>query len=279
MIAAVLVCPRQERDHISGELYELGTVGVTEEDLPGEHVRMRAFFEEGASEEILLKHLAPWTPRIEPVEQCDWISVSRAQWQPVTIGKRLYLTPPWRTGPAPEGRIRIEMPPGQAYGTGMGVPTQLALEAMEHLLKPDDDVLDLGTGSGLVAAVAARLGAGKVVACDIDVDVLTPAREFTKKSCGNVLIFAGSVRSMRSGCMDLVVANIHAEALVSLAGEIQRVLKPNGTVVLAGFVSPGHLRVHSAYVNHGFSVTAAYFKEEWVCLTANKVSQQAAGAS
>jgi len=109
--------------------------------------------------------------------------------------------------------------------TGVHETTRLCLEALEDLVQPGIDVLDVGTGSGILAQAARLLGAARVIACDIDPEAVRIARQG----------FIGSADAVRSAAVDLVVANISPEAIIALAPEFARVLRPGGTLVASGF--------------------------------------------
>jgi ribosomal protein L11 methyltransferase len=145
--------------------------------------------------------------------------------QPMPVGKRFFLVPEWRDDPAPEGRFRIQVNPGMAFGTGVHETTQLCLEALEEFVHPGTVVLDVGTGQGILARAARLLGAGTVIACDTDPVAIEIAG----------MGFVGSVDAVRSGSVDLVVANISPEAIVQLAPDFVRVCRVGGTILVSGF--------------------------------------------
>lgn len=97
-------CTSEDKDRIVAELWERGTTGLIEEEDPGGAWRLSAFFE------TRLDLPGDW----EAVDECDWVAVSQAQWEPLLIGARFFLTPPWRADPTPPGRVRLEMLPGSA---------------------------------------------------------------------------------------------------------------------------------------------------------------------
>ena len=115
--------------------------------------------------------------------------------------------------------------PGMAFGTGVHETTQLCLEALEQLVRPGMRVLDVGTGSGILAKAARLLGATQVYACDTDPIAVEIAAEG----------FVGSVDAVASGSVDLVVANISPEAICALSADLQRVLREGGTLLASGF--------------------------------------------
>ena len=158
-------------------------------------------------------------------EDRDWVQSARDLLQPMEVGARFFLVPVWRDDPAPEGRLRIAVNPGMAFGTGVHETTQLAIEALERYVRSGMSVLDVGTGSGILTQAAKMLGAGQVFGCDID----PVAVEIASNG------FVGSVNAMRSGAMDLVVANISPEAIAGMAADLLRVLKPGGLLLASGF--------------------------------------------
>ena len=248
-----LECRPAEKDRLIAELWEHGTRGVIEEDVPGGGAALCAFFDEPFD-------ASTWGPaRWEPAEDRDWVGVAQSQWEPVLAGARFYLVPSWRADPTPAGRLRLEMQPGLACGTGWGAATQLALEAMESRLGPGMTVLDLGTGSGILAVAAALLGAGRIYACDIDFEAAGAARDRFRSEGIQVGLFAGSVRAIRTAAVDFVVANINAEALAALAPEIGRILKPGGGAALTGFPVRNLAGVRAAYGGRGTVIE----KDEW----------------
>ena len=230
MFSIEIECPPEQNDMLIAELWAEGSAGIVELD----GGRLRAFFEDGADRVELAGRFHAVSRRRE--EQRDWVAMSRANWEPLLVGERFFLVPEWRSDPAPEGRLRIAVNPGMAFGTGVHETTQLCLEALEEFVKPGDRVLDVGTGSGILARAAALLGAGKVYACDIDPVAVEIA--------GNG--FVGSVNAVAASSVDLVVANISPEAIVQIAPDLVRVLRPNGILLASGLEIPEVEQVKAA---------------------------------
>ena len=159
----------------------------------------------------------------EPVEcpAIDWVQHTHDAWPPLLVGEKFFVVAPWRDDPTPPGRLRLELDPGMQCGTGQHPCTQLCLEAMERIVKFGDSVLDVGSGSGILSIAAKLLGAGRVIACDIDPD-----------AAKLVPFFIGSVDAVRSNSFDVVVANINESVIEDLREEFTRVAKRK---ILSGF--------------------------------------------
>jgi len=228
MFSLEIECEPEERDLLIAELWELGSEGMVELD----ERRMRAFFpDEANSAELAARY--PGASRREEEER-DWVQAARDLLQPMEVGERFFLAPEWRDDPAPAGRFRIAVNPGLAFGTGVHETTQLALEALERYVtmgpRGFPSVLDVGTGSGILAQAARLLGAERVYGCDVD-----PAAVEIARARFQAMNFVGSADAVRGGAVDLVVANISPEAISELAPDLLRVLKPRGVLLASGF--------------------------------------------
>src|SRR6185312_9391276 len=145
------------RDLLIADLWEQGSCGIAE---PEGHM-VRAFFEDSAERDALIARYPGAAIRIE--EERDWVQSARDLLQPMEVGARFFLVPEWRNDPAPPGRFRVTVNPGMAFGTGVHETTRLCIEALEDFVLPGSAVLDVGTGSGILARAAALLGAAPVI--------------------------------------------------------------------------------------------------------------------
>jgi ribosomal protein L11 methyltransferase len=219
MFSLEIDCDPEDHDLLIAELWEQGSAGIVELNPQ----TVRSFFEDSANRAGLLK-LFPGARQREE-EARDWVQSARDLLQPMEVGRRFFLVPEWRDDPAPEGRFRIAVNPGMAFGTGVHETTRLCIEALEDYLRPGMSVLDVGTGSGILAKAAKLLGAGNVTACDTDPVAVEIAGEG----------FVGSVDAVAADAVDLVMANISPEAIAALAPDLLRVRKPGGVLLASGF--------------------------------------------
>src|SRR5215831_13189698 len=135
-----------EYDDVVAALWEAGTQGIVEG--PG---YLDAFFDDAAT--------AGRFGQPQTAPEKDWDRDFKESWPALLIGEKFFVVAPWQTQPTPPGRLRLEINPGMQFGTGQHACTQLCLEAMERVVRPGDSVLDVGTGSGILALAAKLLGA------------------------------------------------------------------------------------------------------------------------
>jgi ribosomal protein L11 methyltransferase len=247
---SVLLHPSADReDLLIAELQEAGTAGIAEED-----GGLRAFFESDREGDSLLERFAKFSPEFREEPATDWEQVTRDAWPPLCVGERFYLVAPWDAEtPTPPGRLRLEIYPGMACGTGRHPATQLCLRAIERIVRPGARVLDVGCGSGILSDAAMLMGASCVIGCDIDPDAVRIARERV-----NVPMFVGSADAFRSQWADVIVANIDAATLGRIAPELDRVRKPGSALILSGFPEWD--------VPEGFSPNEILNLDEWLCM-------------
>jgi ribosomal protein L11 methyltransferase len=248
-VFSILFHPAPDKeDELLADLWELGTQGIIEEESG-----IRAFFDDGSDSVALLLRFVELLPELRQESLTDWSQVSRDAWPPLEIGQSLYLVAPWSTDPTPAGRLRLEINPGMACGTGRHPCTQLCLEAIEKYVRPGDSVIDIGTGSGILSAAALLVGASRAIAGDIDPDAIRIASERS-----NLLLFIGSADAIRSNSADIVVANIDAATIERIAPDLARVRKPAAILILSGFPEED--------MPEGFQPKETLRLDGWVCL-------------
>jgi ribosomal protein L11 methyltransferase len=215
-------------------------------------------------------------PSVTTVNSEDWSTSWKVIFKPLRIGRRLLIVPSWEQVEAGPDDIVLSLDPGMAFGTGGHETTRLCLERLEAVLlsrlsAPPASVLDLGTGSGILAMAAARLGAGRVRAVDIDPEAVEVARE-------NIAINGLTERIECSttpletldGPFDVILANILAEELVRLAPQLTARLACGGVLILSGILAE-----KEAFVRGGFAAQPLAYLEtarqgEWVAMLYRK---------
>lgn len=215
-----------DKDIVVAGLWELGTCGIIDE--PG---GLRAFFEDAVSSSEITGRwgTAAGEIRVEPA--ASDAPYPTDDWEPLLVGNRYFIAPPWVSAATPPGRFRLEIDASTAFGTGRHESTQLCLRALEKYLKHGDTVLDVGCGSGILIAASEMLGAGRAAGCDISFDALTIARLHVRAP-----LFVGSADALIEAFADVTIANISGRVVDILAAELKRITKPGGLVMLSGFI-------------------------------------------
>lgn len=209
----------------------------------------------------------------------DWSSNWKKYYQPFPVGSRLYVVPEWMRGEAvPDGRTPLYLNPGLIFGTGSHGTTRLCLEGVEKYVETDDNVLDLGTGSGILAIAALCLGAKCARGCDIDPKASRVAAENASfNGIGDEFeVFTGDIigdetlRGQLSGKYDVVLANIIADVIIPLTDIVGDFLKKDGIFLTSGIIEHRAEDVKNALLRNGFSILETKYKEGWVAYTATK---------
>ena len=198
----------------------------------------------------------------EPAANVDWAEVWRRHHRPLVVGRRFVVAPPWEV-PVVSDREVLVIDPGMAFGTGQHATTRTCLEAIETAVEAGGvrSALDVGTGSGILALAAARLGVARIVAIDSDPAVLALARaNLARNGAGAVLVAGGSAGAVRAA-FDLVVANLLADALVADARELARVVARRGRLVVSGVTAAQVARVLAAWP--AWRVVETRGEDEW----------------
>lgn len=235
------------------------------EGLPGLLAEIRTFL------------AAPEYNGIEPMiillKEEDWANSWKSNFKPTRIGQRLVIKPSWEdfTGKAED--IILELDPGMAFGTGTHATTRLCLEALEALMfeKPpqaeEHTVLDVGCGSGLLGIAAALLGAKKVVSIDIDPVAVQVTNENAAINRVTPLIHASETPLEHlDGCFSVVLANILAEALVSMRSALTARVAPEGALILSGILVEREEFVRAGFADQPLTLSAVTREDEWCCL-------------
>jgi ribosomal protein L11 methyltransferase len=255
--------PETDREIMIAELWEAGCSGIVEL----ENGSLRVFFDDDGRAAEIQSHFGG---DIQPADTRDWVAFAHEYLKPMQIGERIFVCPEWRDDPTPAGRIRITVNAGLAFGTGAHETTRLCLEAIERNLKPGMTVVDVGTGSGILAEAAVKLGAGMVHANDNDPDAVAVARENFEKAGIDVSLSVGSADAFPANFADLIVANISPAWISDLAPEWIRVLKPGGIAILSGFEAGDVARVSQALIAAGVNISGEFGEHEWRMLEINK---------
>ncbi|MDW8325108.1 MAG: 50S ribosomal protein L11 methyltransferase [Anaerolineales bacterium] len=214
-------------------------------------------------------------PVYTPIADQDWSEAWKANFKPFRVGKRLMVIPAWLDPPLAPDDVPIRLDPGMAFGTGTHPTTQLCLCAVERHLKPGQTVIDVGTGSGILAIAAAKLGADRVLACDIDAEAVWVAQENVAANgvADRVRVTKGSLAELRAegASAPLVLVNILASVIVRLFEEgLADLVEPGGRIVLSGILEAQAYEVRAALQRHGLTLAAQEHLEDWVALIAEK---------
>ncbi len=203
------------------------------------------------------------------IDEEDWAESWKAFFWPEKIGKRVVVKPTWRSYTQNPEDIVIELDPGMAFGTGTHPTTRLCVQMIEEVIIQGNSFLDVGTGSGILMAVAYKLGASPVWGIDIDpVAVEISGENLTRNGvpARDSRVLAGDLARDVQERFDVVAANILSEVILNLLDQIPQVLKPKGIFVCSGIIDENAASVLEKMASMGFDILAAYHEEGWTAI-------------
>ena len=205
----------------------------------------------------------------------DWENSWKQYYAPIPLG-RITIVPAWQKDEykLSEGEIPVYMDPGMAFGTGTHETTRLVINLLEKYASEGADVLDVGTGSGILAICASKLGAGKVFACDLDPVAVKVARENVSDSAlDNIEVCESDLlRSVKKvdGGYDVIMANIVADIIMRLNPDIKEYMADDGVYIISGIIMPRADEVKASLDLHGFEIIECITENDWCAMAVKR---------
>ncbi len=199
------------------------------------------------------------------VQDQDWENEWKKDYKAFRISDRVVICPSWETFEASPSDVVVSLDPGSAFGTGTHETTSTCAVILDDVIKGGEKVLDLGTGSGILAIICKKLGAGEIDAVDIDklaVDVAVDNCEIN--GCPDIQCYVGELKNVRSSDYDIIVANIIADVIASIACDIPSRLAPGGKFICSGIINTKKEMVEKALADSGFKILRVEEKNDWM---------------
>ena len=263
-LALTLEVEAVQAEALSDALMQQGAHSVWIDEPECLRNRLHALLAQDADAALLLGRAAeqagigapPFT--LQPVADQDWVRATQAQFAPICVADRLWIVPSWHRPPAHGAAVRLD--PGMAFGTGSHASTRLVLHWLARTLTPGASVLDYGCGSGILAIAAAKLGAARVDA--VDVDPLALAATTDNARANGVGLRALAPERLPPGDYDVVVANILSQTLIVLEPLLAARTRRGGRLALAGILAAQSAQVVTAYAGE-FDAAVVASEEGW----------------
>jgi ribosomal protein L11 methyltransferase len=266
-------------EHLGGLLSQLGFEGLWEEEAVL-HCYMDAGRWSPALEEEVRRIIALAATGKTPLPPVELVQVADRNWNeewertitPIRVTDRMIITPSWQRPEPRPGDLVLTIDPKMSFGTGYHESTRLVLRLLERHLKPRSRVLDVGTGTGVLAIAAVKLGAAGATGVDIDEWSLDNATEnvMVNGVADRVRILRGDLAALPLEAAELIVANIQRAVLLDLLPELLRRLAPGGMLILSGLLHTDREAMLTALTRSGLHLLDELNEGEWIALVATR---------
>ena len=205
---------------------------------------------------------------MKDVDEENWSNAWKKYYHPVQVGEHLVVCPSWEAYDRKPDEVVLTLNPGMAFGTGTHDTTRLCMELLEKYITPQDTVLDVGCGSGILAITAALLGANKIIGCDIDEVAVKVAGENAALNGvqDRIAFHQGDLTSQVEGSFQIICANIVADVIIRLSEDAGRYLAKDGIFITSGIIDTREQDVLNALEQNGFQVIERRTSGGWVAL-------------
>lgn len=204
----------------------------------------------------------------QTIKQQDWDTAWKQYYHPIPLGKRLLICPSWEDCPAAPDQVKVLLDPGMAFGTGTHQTTKLCLTLLESAVTKNTTLLDIGTGSGILSIAALLLGARSATAVDIDPLAVSIAAENAALNhvADRLTLHCGDLADQVSGRFSLICANIVADVILRLAGQVQELLHQDGVLLISGIIADRVDEVVDQFAKQGLELVTSRSEEDWFAL-------------
>ncbi|MFY9607432.1 MAG: 50S ribosomal protein L11 methyltransferase [Blastocatellia bacterium] len=274
---------RDAEEFAGALLFELGTIGLVTLEEGDDSVKLGAYFDGQADAENIAREIQGEFGRagrqselhgvsVSSIQDQDWMQKWKEGFEPIEIGSRLIVAPSWKLPGDGDGRTVVQIDPGMAFGTGTHETTRLCLEGVEAHWR-GGRLLDVGTGTGILAIAAALLAPGsRIIAIDVDPQAVQVARENAEINgvSSSIEIVEGQASEFTVSPFDMVVANLTAEVIISLVDDLAECLAASGMLILSGILTTLEADVENAAKRSGLVIVERHQLGEWSALVARK---------
>ena len=272
---------------VSAFLFDLGCPGIVSENFQDHSLKAYLPYHENSDDvrnrvNTFLCHLEKIFPEIQPpqvkltkIKEQDWTDSWRMFFRADRVTPKLLIIPAWEPVSSELDSHVIRIDPGPAFGTGQHPTTRMCIAAMEEVQLPESwTMLDVGTGSGILAIYGAKLGARKIVALDIDPEALRWAqRNISLNDLEGSIELTSQPLSKRKDSFSLLAANLTLGDIIHLSPHFQGHLKPGGWLILSGILKEQVDQIRESLPEKEFHEDHIEFQDEWACIVTRKIEK------